>query len=115
MYRLTEKRFQKAKLILEKYRNQLHRTGQIEAGFFERELGQCWNLGYKALKGVMRDLLKEPRYRFLAAYYMEHSNAPGVVMEFQNPLAGVYGISYYHSKDREKKKAAFWAKMSRIK
>jgi hypothetical protein len=47
-------------------------------------------------------------YTHLAAYYMEHSNAPGVVTEFQPSLAKLYGIRWYGDNTREAKRAAYW-------
>jgi hypothetical protein len=112
MYRLTERRFARAKPILDKYRERLHTAGDISAGELERELRDCWGVGYQALKGIIEDLAKRNHYRYLAAYYMEHSSAPGVVSEFKPVLAKMYGIrSYGHSPDRESKREAFWQGM----
>ena len=109
MARLTERRFEKAKAILDKYREDLHRTGSISAGILEKELRDCWDTGYQELKGIIIDLSKRDHYRYLAAYYMEHSNAPGVVAEFKPVLAALYGIKYYDGPEREHGRKAFWA------
>lgn len=70
------------------------------------------SLGYLDFKGIIIDLSKRGEYRYVAAYCMEHSNAPGVVSEFQGVLATLYGIeSYYHSPDREQKREIFWQTM----
>ena len=111
MYRLTEKRFEKAKEILERFRNQLHKSGRTDPGLLEKELRECWHTGYRELQDIMIQLLKNDRYRFLAAYYMDHSSL--VVTRFKAPLARVYGIPHYYSQDREAKKAAFWARIPR--
>jgi len=87
MYRLTQIRLGKARHILEKYRDQLHRHSHFDAGQFEMELRKCWNLGYKELKSIAEDMLKNARYKCVALYYMEHSNAPGAVVEFQPLLS----------------------------
>lgn len=114
MASLTPRRFEAARPILDKYREQLHRTGHVDAGDLEGELRKCWNIGYQELKDIIIDLAKRDEYRYLAAYYMEHSNAPGVVTEFQGTLAALYGVeSYYHAPDREEKREAFWQTMKR--
>ncbi len=109
MYRLTKMRLQKAKPILEKYLAQLNQRYAFDVGGFESELKECWNLGYQELKGIAEDMSKNDRYRYLAIYYMEHSNTPGIVSEFQPLLAKAYGISWYYDTDREKKQVEFWA------
>jgi hypothetical protein len=108
MSRLTNRRLEKGGAILERYRAQLYARGSFNALAFEHDLRGCWNLGYRGLKGIMQDLLTRPRYRYLAAYYMERSNATGVVCEFQQPLANEYGIEWYHADDREEKRRAYW-------
>ena len=59
----------------------------------------------------MIGLLKHGRYQEVAAHYMETMNGNvGVVSEFQQPLADLYGVrSWYHSPDRDAKRAAYWA------
>ena len=112
MTSLTQPRFDKAKAILDKYREQLHSTGHISAGDFEHELRECWGIGYHELKDVIIDLSKRGHYKYLAARYMEQSNVPGVVSEFKKVLAGMYGIECYDaSPDRKEKQEAFWQTM----
>ena len=110
MYRLTERRKVKAREVLDRYTRQLHDSRAIVAGQFEHELRQLWRLGYQTLKDIMIDILSNhPEYAHLAAYYMEHSNAPGVVSEFQEPLATLYGLtSWYYDDDTETKRTAYW-------
>lgn len=109
MYRLTERRLQKAANILEKYRDQLHTRFHFDARQFEMELRECWGTGYRGIKSVVKDMLKNDRYRHVAVYYMEHANAPVVVSEFKLPLAKVYGIRRYDSAETEQKRNEFWA------
>jgi hypothetical protein len=111
MYRLTEDRFEKAKPILERYRTQLHNRGKINARGLEKELRKCWDSGYQEVKDIVKRLSKTTRYRYLAAYYMEHSETGGVVTEFWPTLSELYGIDYYQSPMREKKREAFWKKL----
>ena len=111
MYRLTERRLAKAEPILQEYRAKLHTEGAINAHGFEMELRQCWGIGYQELKSIIEDLSKIDDYVFLAAYYMEHSSAPGVVMEFKRSLARLYGIDHFDASDRKAKREAFWQRM----
>jgi hypothetical protein len=74
------------------------------------ELKELWKLGYQDLKPIMIELAKKPEYTALAARYME-GGSPGVVAEFKGPPAKLYGISHYHSDDREEKKKAFWTRI----
>jgi hypothetical protein len=109
MYRLTERRFAKAKPILDKYRKQVHDAGRGAASGLERELRECWDIGYQELKDIIIDLSKRPHYRYLAASYME-SGYPSVVSEFHRVLADMYGIkSFHHSAERESKREEFWS------
>ena len=109
MYRLTKRRKEKAREILDRYTQQLYNQRSID-GPLERELRELWKVGYQELKWIMIDMLeKHPEYAHLAAHYMEYSNGPGVVMEFQGSLAEVYGLSsWYYDAEKEKKRAAFW-------
>lgn len=107
MGRLTEARFQAAKPILDRYRDQLLRTRRLDAGQLEQELKAVWKQHYQGLKPLMIDLSKRPGYVHLAARYME-GGSPGVVSEFQGPLAELYGITHYHADDREVKRREFW-------
>jgi hypothetical protein len=111
MYRLTERRLASAQPILEKHRAELFQRHSFDAQSLERELRDTWRLGYRELKGIMRDMLKHERYREVAAYYMEHSSARGVVSEFQQPLASLYGIKSYHAPERKEMRSKFWARV----
>ena len=114
MYKLTKKRFEAAKSILDDYRYRLHTTGSFSRQVFESELRSCWQLDHQELKAIIKDLAKLPEYQYLAAYYMEDSSGMGAVSEFQPVLADLYGItSYYHSEDREEKRKSFWERMPR--
>jgi len=111
MYRLTEDRFEKAKPILERYRTALHNRGKFDARRLEKELRECWDTGYRQVKDIFKRLSKIPRYRYLAAYYMEHSGTGRAVTEFWPTLTKLYGIDYYQSPMRESKREAFWRKL----
>lgn len=108
MYRLTKIRLEKARHILEKYRDKLYRHFHFDAGQFEMELRKCWNLGYQELKSIAKELYKDARYQYVAIYYMEHSNAPGVVVEFQRLLSEAYGVKWYHAPDLQDKRDKLW-------
>jgi len=109
VYRLTERRFQKAQSILERYREELCENLTCNASRLERELRDCWEIGYQELKSIMRDLMKRDSFKHLAVYYMEHSNASvGVVDDLKAVLAKVYGVSHYCAPEMEEKREAFW-------
>ena len=114
MYKLTDRRLKKAEPILEKYRTELHGRGDFMVRVFERELRDCWGLGYQELKDIFKQLSKMARYRYLATYYMENSNAPTVASEFKRVLASLYGVTSrkgYDAPERELKREAFWEKI----
>jgi hypothetical protein len=111
MYRLDEERFAKAKPILEKYRAKLHATGKFNPEAIEKELRQCWHATSRDVKDVVMRLSKTARYKYLAAYYMEHSDAgKKPLMEFWPTLSVVYGVEYYQSLIRVRRQKAFWRK-----
>lgn len=110
MHRLTERRLASAQAILERYRADLFDRHSFNAQSFERELRELWKLGYHEMKSIARDMLKNKRYREVAAYYMEYSNpGTGVAAEFKLPLASLYGIKSYDAPEREEMRKKFWA------
>jgi len=112
MYKLSDERFEKAKPILEKYRAQLHTTGRFNAEGLEKELRQCWKPGSREVKDVVMRLSKTDRYKYLAAYYMEHSDAgKKPLIEFWPTLSVLYGAEYYQSLMRVRKQKAFWSRL----
>lgn len=110
MYRLTEIRLRKAEPILENYRRRLYERFRFEPGLLERELRECWNVGYQELKDIFKDMLKQERYRYVAIYYMENISGAAVVSEFWEPLAEAYGVRYFRAPDMEQKCEEFWKK-----
>jgi hypothetical protein len=106
MYRLTEKRLAAAAGVLEKYRAQLFAKRAFDADRFERELRDLWKTGYREMKAVAIQLLKNQRFREVAVYYMEHSN---VGAEFKVPLASVYGVKGFDVPERDEAQKRFWA------
>ena len=113
MYRLTEKRLRSAMAVFEECRQRLFAEHSFDALILERHLKTAWGIGYQELKDVMQDMLRNARFREVAVFYMEHSNTPGVVSEFKEPLARVYGISHYDAKDREARRKAYWEEVFR--
>jgi hypothetical protein len=111
MYRLTDDRFEKAQPTLERYRTQLHTRRKIDAKGFEKELRTCWDTGYREVKDILKRLSETTRYKFLAAYYMEHSDGSKPLTEFWPTLSELYGVDYYQSPMRESKREAFWRKL----
>ena len=90
MYRLTERRLGRAKAVLEEYRERLRSVGRVNGGSLETKLRQVWRIGYQELKDIVIDMLKQPKYRDLALYYMEHVYATGPPSEFK-PYLRRYG------------------------
>jgi len=111
MYRLTDRRRKKAQRILDAYKLK-HDAGQpMSAKSFEKELRECWNIGYQELKDIIEDLSKIEEYTYLAAFYMENSNSGfGVVSEFKPVLAKLYGIKWYDAPERASARDQFWEK-----
>ncbi|RLB92252.1 MAG: hypothetical protein DRH26_06655 [Deltaproteobacteria bacterium] len=110
MKKLTKRRKDTAKDILERYTIYLHDNKSIPVKPFELELQNVWDMGYQSIKDIMIDIVKNHReYTHLAAYYMEHSSTVGVVSEFQRPLAALYGLtSWYHDDTKEIKRQQYW-------
>ena len=114
MYRLTDIRFQKAKHILDKYQELLHENLEYSTGLLEKELRECWNVGYQEIKSILKDLIKKhPKYLHLALYYMQFQGHSPVV-EFQSTLAAHYGADDYGTDDFKAKKKEFWENFKRI-
>ena len=108
MYKLTDKRFKRAEPVLERYRKQLLEKQRFHATALERELRDLWDIGYQELKSIMIDLLRKEKFMLVAAYYMENTNAPGVVSEFKNTLAELYGIRLFDSSECADAQRQFW-------
>ncbi|HMP03888.1 MAG TPA: hypothetical protein PKD86_09350 [Gemmatales bacterium] len=109
MPKLNDDMLRRASPILEKYRTTLFQHRRFDAHSFEMELRDIWSTGYRSMKDFALAMSEHGRYQEVAAYYMEHSNAPGVVSEFKPCLAKLYGIaSYDHATDRESKRCEFW-------
>jgi hypothetical protein len=110
MYDLTEARLERARPILERYRSKLIETRAFEPHEFENELRVALFLGYRELRAIVVEILEQhERYRYVAAYYMEHISANGVLLEFQEALAKAYGIRAYDSPELEDAGKAFWS------
>jgi hypothetical protein len=90
----------------------LHTTGKFNAEGFEKELRKCWHTGLPQVKDIVKRLSQTPRYRYVAAYYMEHSDAgKKPLTEFWPMLSELYGVPYYQNLMRESKRKAFWRKL----
>jgi hypothetical protein len=109
MATLTPKRLEQAREILDRHNAALLKRPDYDLGTMERELKEVWGLNYQSLKGIIIDLSKRDEYALLAAKYMEHGT-PGIVSEFQRPLANLYGAEYFRSADYNEKREAFWAR-----
>jgi hypothetical protein len=111
MPELTDEAVSKAASMLERHREQLFSKRSLSVAELERDLRSVWSTGYQELKRLMIGLAEHGRYQEVAAYYMEHANASGVVTEFQAPLAKLYGVKTYHySPELELMRDQFWAR-----
>lgn len=110
MYRLTERRYEKALPIFESHRKRLESGQHVDARLLDQELRECWNVGYQELKNIVIQLLDDPRFGLVAASYMENINGRLVVSEFKTPLAELYGLEVFDSPARDKQAKAFWTK-----
>ena len=91
MYKLTKRRETKALSILEQAYESLVARGWFEVGRFERELRDCWNIGYHELYDVLEDAFKDERWLYVAVYYMERI-MPMLTSELRHALSKAYGI-----------------------
>jgi len=99
MYKLTNQRRSDALSILAKYQRQMEASGRIDCRRFEKELRECWRIGFQELTDIVVALSKEDEYERIAAYYIQYSGVPGPVSEFQPRLAELYGVCYYESEE----------------
>ena len=72
MYKLTPNREAKARQILERAYASLMSRGWFDAHDLERELRDCWNVGYHELYQILEDSFRDARWLYVSAYYMEH-------------------------------------------
>lgn len=87
----------------------MEKSGRIDCQRMERELRECWGIGYQELKDVILDMSKRTEYERIAAYYMQHQNALGPVSEFKFRLGQLYGVRHYSSKGAKEGCEAYWA------
>ncbi|QDV62187.1 restriction endonuclease [Crateriforma conspicua] len=110
MYRLTEKRKREAQTVFDKYTRDLHDHRWINTTRLEAELRSIWDLGYQEIKDVMIDMAEHhTELTHLSAFFMEHNNPMGVVSEFQETLARLYGLSGWNTdSNQESARKAYW-------
>ncbi|MBQ6247275.1 MAG: hypothetical protein IJK04_10445 [Kiritimatiellae bacterium] len=108
MYKLTPNREAKAHQILERAYASLMSRGWFDAHDLERELRDCWNVGYHELYQILEDSFRDDRWLYVSAYYMEHVH-PSPTSELQHALAKAYGIPKRGANGaRETYRAEFW-------
>lgn len=94
MFNVTELRLDKARSILDDYKEKLDRRGAFDALKLEHDLRKCWNTGYRSIKDAMRQLYRrnELGYSQLAEHYMR---AGGLLMpmEFKSELGLLHETS----------------------
>ena len=108
-YRLTEKRLAGANATLEKCRVKLFVDKSFDAHDLEQELRAVWKIGYQEMKSIAGDLLKQKRYREVAAFYMENIGGACVPSEFKQPLASLYGMKVLDAPELKDMRDRFWA------
>jgi hypothetical protein len=111
MASLTPARLEKAKDVLESYRFQLFKTKKFDPMAFELELRELWGTGYHEMKSIAPDLLRKPRFREVAAYYMQNINSHGITAEYQGDLAKLYGTNHLPGEEFNKKRDEYWAQV----
>lgn len=116
--KMTPRRLEAAKTVLENYREELFSRHSFDCFRFEIELRAALRTGYHGIKDVMCQMVERKhrppfekptdRYRQVAAYYMEHENGGMIVCEYQLPLTELFGAADYASDDWREKEAAYW-------
>ena len=111
MYTLTEARMKLVRPVLERYRQSLIETKAFEPGDLEKELKDVLATGYREVRSIILQVFnRHERYRYVAAFYMEHISANVVPFEFQDALAKAYGIQAYNSPELDDAAKAFWSR-----
>lgn len=109
MYKITQRREKKARPILEKAYESLVTRGRFDVHALERELRQCWNVGYHELYEILEDAFKDEKWFPVAVYYMERISSPHPTCELRCALSRAYGLKKLVSCDKsEFAREAFW-------
>ena len=109
MYSLTEKRHQQIAAILDDYSVQLSEKKCFDPVAFEMELRDALSIGYREIKSIALDLFKEPRFKLMAAYFMQNNTGgTGVASEYKQALAELYGLRSYDSPGLDSARDDFW-------
>ncbi len=108
MFTLTERRMEKISPILEAYSAFLAERNAFDCMSLERELRQSLDTGYGEIKQIMCQLIKRADFALVAAFYMQHVNAPGPISEFKAPLAEFYGVGRYDSPECDEARNQYW-------
>ena len=109
MYRLTERRYEKALPIFEAHRKRLESGQHVDAQELRRQLRECWDTGTKEVGNAMTQLLDDPRFGLVAASYLRYRDGSGVAHELKPRLAALYGLKTFDSPERDEKEQSFWA------
>lgn len=109
MYRLTERRYEKALPIFESHRKRLESGQHVNTLELSRQLRECWDTGTKEIKSAMTQLLDDPRFGLVAASYLRYRDGSGVTHEIKPRLAALYGLAKFDSPERHEKEQSFWA------
>jgi len=105
-WHFTECRKKKAIPILDDALSMLHKNGgSCLPPSFEKDIRECWHLGYQELKGIMIDMMDDSKYQPVAVKYMTKG---AVVSEFQRPLKKFLLISNCHDELYENALKQYW-------
>ena len=91
MYKLTQRREAKALPILEGAYASLASHGRFDVHALERELRECWNVGYHELYQILEDSFRNDRWLYVSVYYMERVHL-SLTTELRHALAKAYGV-----------------------
>lgn len=110
MYKLTPRRLEAAKSILDSAVSMLIRSrGNDITAHFEADFRRIWRVGYQELKDIIIDMSsRNDQYKYVAVRYMETSGIAGVVSEFKATLASLYGIRIFDNTSMNEDRKAFW-------
>lgn len=106
MFKLTDRRMERVRPILDKYRRELRERRTFDGSMFEHEMRDALDTGYQEMKDVAIQLARHPLYRGVAIRYMESGFAP--CSEFTLELPKLYGTACYRDGGYEACRAIVW-------
>lgn len=91
MFKVTDRRLEKARPTLDDYVRKLDEFRKFDAGSLEKELKDIWGTGYQEIKSAIVDLYKNHGgdYGRVAEYYMRHQAPAGMMNRSFKSALGV--------------------------